>query len=191
MASAAREIVFVATVLDATTSVAGLLVSTAARNAVQSRLVDEKIASSRACPARMVFNRVEKSSFEYQGIRCRLSSVAGRLGYAYRTPYAATKWAIVGLVKSLAIELGPQGIRVNALLLGIVEGPRIEQVIAARATTVGVPYQTMEKEYINKISLRKMTTAQDVANHALYLCSPMGAGISGQPISICGNVEHL
>jgi len=120
-----------------------------------------------------------------------LSSVAGRLGYAYRTPYAASKWAIIGLVKSLAIELGPQGIRVNALLPGIVEGPRIEQVISARATTVGVPYQTMEEEYINKISLRKMTTAQDVANQALYLCSPMGAGISGQPISICGNVEYL
>jgi len=120
-----------------------------------------------------------------------LSSVAGRLGYAYRTPYAATKWAIIGLVKSLAIELGPEGIRVNALLPGIVEGPRIEKVISARATTVGVPYEAMEEEYINKISLRKMTTAQDVANQALYLCSPMGAGISGQPISVCGNVEYL
>jgi len=120
-----------------------------------------------------------------------LSSVAGRLGYAYRTPYAATKWAIIGLVKSLAIELGPEGIRVNALLPGIVEGPRIEKVISARATTMGVSYQVMEEEYINKISLRKMTTAQDVANQALYLCSPLGVGISGQPISICGNVEYL
>lgn len=120
-----------------------------------------------------------------------LSSVAGRLGYAYRTPYAATKWAIVGLVKSLAIELGPLGIRVNALLPGIVEGPRIEKVISARAETVGVSYEEMEEEYINKVSLRKMVSAQDVANQALFLCSPMGAGISGQPISICGNVEYL
>jgi len=83
------------------------------------------------------------------------------------------------------------GIRVNALLPGIVEGPRIEKVISARATTMGVSYQAMEEEYISKISMRKMTTAQDVANQALYLCSPMGAGISGQPISICGNVEYL
>lgn len=120
-----------------------------------------------------------------------LSSVAGRLGYAYRTPYAATKWAVVGLIKSLAIELGPHGIRVNALLPGIVEGPRIEQVISARAETMDVSYEEMEREYIDKISLRKMTTAQDVANQALFLCSPSGAGISGQPISICGNVEHL
>lgn len=120
-----------------------------------------------------------------------LSSVAGRLGYAYRTPYAVTKWAIIGLIKSLAIELGPHGIRVNALLPGIVEGPRIEQVIAARAESVGVTHEEMTDEYINKISLRKMVTAQDVANQALFLCSSLGAGISGQPISICGNVEYL
>lgn len=120
-----------------------------------------------------------------------ISSVAGRLGYAYRTPYAATKWAIIGLVKSLAIELGPDGIRVNALLPGVIEGPRIEQVIAARADVTNVSYDEMEQEYINKISLRHMTTAQDVANQALFLCSPLGANISGQPISICGNVEVL
>lgn len=120
-----------------------------------------------------------------------LSSVAGRLGYAYRTPYAATKWAIIGLVKSLAIELGPDGVRVNAILPGIVEGPRIEQVIAARAESVGVTYNEMEQEYINKVSLRKMVSAQDIANQALFLCSSMGASISGQAISVCGNVEYL
>ena len=120
-----------------------------------------------------------------------LSSVACRLGYAYRTPYAATIWTIVGLVKSLAIELGPHSIRLNALLPGIIEGPRIEKVISARAEIIGVSYQEMESEYINKVSLRKMVTAQDVANQALYLSSPMGAGISVQPISICGNEEFL
>ncbi len=120
-----------------------------------------------------------------------ISSVAGRLGYAWRTPYAATKWAIIGLIKSLAIELGPDGIRVNALLPGIVEGPRIEKVIAARAEATGVSYEDMEREYINKVSLRRMVTAQDIANQALYLCSPLGANISGQAISICGNVEVL
>jgi NAD(P)-dependent dehydrogenase (short-subunit alcohol dehydrogenase family) len=120
-----------------------------------------------------------------------ISSVAGRLGYAYRTPYAATKWAIIGLVKSLAIELGSHGIRVNALLPGIVEGPRIEQVIADRAAALGVTHEAMTEEYISKVSLRKMVTAEDVANQALFLCSSLGASISGQPISICGNVEYL
>jgi NAD(P)-dependent dehydrogenase (short-subunit alcohol dehydrogenase family) len=120
-----------------------------------------------------------------------ISSVAGRLGYAYRTPYAATKWAIVGLVKSLAIELGPDGIRANAILPGIVEGPRMQKVIADRAEATGVPFSEMELSYINKISTRKMVTAQDVANQAVYLCSELGAGISGQAISVCGNVEYL
>ena len=71
------------------------------------------------------------------------------------------------------------------------DGPRIEKVISARAETIGVTYEEMKQEYINKISLRKMVTAQDVANQALFLCSPLGASISGQPISICGNVEYL
>jgi NAD(P)-dependent dehydrogenase (short-subunit alcohol dehydrogenase family) len=120
-----------------------------------------------------------------------LSSVAGRLGYAYRTPYAAAKWAIVGLTKSLAIELGPSNIRVNAIQPGIVKGPRMERVIAARAEQLGLTYEQMEKEYLAKISLRRMTTPEEVAATALFLCSPGGSGISGQAISVCGNVEAL
>jgi NAD(P)-dependent dehydrogenase (short-subunit alcohol dehydrogenase family) len=120
-----------------------------------------------------------------------LSSVAGRLGYAYRTPYSATKWAVVGLIKSLAIELGPDNIRVNAIQPGIVKGPRIERVIAARAEQLGLSYEQMEKDYLAKISLRRMTTPEEVAATALFLCSPGGSGISGQAISVCGNVEVL
>jgi NAD(P)-dependent dehydrogenase (short-subunit alcohol dehydrogenase family) len=126
-----------------------------------------------------------------EGAIINISSVAGRLGYAFRTPYAATKWAIVGLTQSLAMELGPDGLRVNAILPGIVEGPRIERVIAARAEAVGVDYAEMEQEYLNKVSLRRMVTAQDVANMALYLCSPLGRNVSGQALSVCGNVETL
>lgn len=120
-----------------------------------------------------------------------LSSVAGRLGYAFRTPYSATKWAIVGLTKSLAIELGPDNIRVNAIQPGIVKGPRIERVIAARAQQLGLSYEDMEKKYLEKISLRRMTTPEEVAATALFLCSPAGSGISGQALSVCGNVEVL
>lgn len=120
-----------------------------------------------------------------------ISSVAGRLGYAYRCPYATTKWAIIGMVKSLAIELGQYGIRVNALLPGIVEGPRIEKVISARAEMTGQAYEEMEQAYIDKISLKRMVTEDDVAQQALFLCSSQGRNISGQAISICGNVEFL
>ncbi len=120
-----------------------------------------------------------------------MSSVAGRLGYAWRTPYAATKWAIVGLMKSLAAELGPDGVRVNAILPGIIEGPRIYKVIGARALQMGLPEAAMREQYISKISLRRMTTAEDVAAMVLFLCSPAARNISGQAISVDGNVEYL
>jgi len=120
-----------------------------------------------------------------------ISSVAGRLGYAQRTPYAASKWAIVGMTKSLAIELGPQGIRVNAILPGTVEGPRMDGVIAARAAAQGVSVDKMRQQYVDKISLRRMVTSDDVAALALYLCSPAARNMTGQAISIDGNVEYL
>lgn len=120
-----------------------------------------------------------------------MGSVAGRLGYAYRTPYASTKWAIVGLVKSLAIELGPHGVRVNAILPGTVEGDRMNGVIAARAAATGLDVEAMRDEYLHKISLRRMVTADDVAAMALYLCSPAARNVSGQAVSVDGNIEYL
>ena len=126
-----------------------------------------------------------------QGHILCMSSVAGRLGYAWRTPYAATKWAILGLVKSLAAELGPSGIRVNALLPGFVEGERMDRVIRARAEQAQVDESSMREQYLGKISLRRMVTAEDVAAAALFLCSPGARNITGQTISIDGNVESL
>ncbi|WP_345815775.1 SDR family oxidoreductase [Paraburkholderia sp. PREW-6R] len=120
-----------------------------------------------------------------------MASVAGRLGYPYRTPYAATKWAIVGLVKSLAGELGPSNVRVNAILPGVVEGERMDRVISARADALGIGFEQMKNEYLQKISLRRMVTVQDVAALALFLASPAGQNISGQAISVDGNVEYL
>jgi NAD(P)-dependent dehydrogenase (short-subunit alcohol dehydrogenase family) len=118
-----------------------------------------------------------------------ISSIAGRMGVQWRTPYVATKWAIVGIVKSLAIELGPNDIRVNAVLPGIVEGPRMDGVIRARAKVEGVDEMAMRAEYLKKISLRRMVTADDVALMCLFLCSPAGRNITGQAISVDANVE--
>lgn len=120
-----------------------------------------------------------------------MSSVAGRLGYAFRTPYSSTKWAIVGLVKSLAVELGPQNIRVNAILPGAVEGERMTKVIKARAEATGLTYDQMLEDYLRKISLRRMVTVDDVAAMAVFLCSPAGRNISGQAISVDANMEYL
>ena len=120
-----------------------------------------------------------------------MSSVAGRLGYPLRTPYASTKWAIVGLMKSLAIELGPDAIRVNAVLPGLVAGPRIDRVIQARADALGVSFDAMKSTYLEKVSLRRMVTTTDIAAIALFLCSPAAANITGQAISVDGNMEYL
>ena len=125
------------------------------------------------------------------GVIVNQSSAAGRLGYAYRTPYAAAKWGVVGLTQSLARELGPFNIAVNAILPGIVAGPRIDAVIGARAGQLGIPHAEMEKQYLEKVSLRRMVTAEDVAHMILFLVSPLGRNVSGQSLGVCGNVETL
>lgn len=125
------------------------------------------------------------------GALINISSVAGRLGYPLRTPYAATKWAIIGLTQSLAKELGPDGVRVNAILPGVVEGPRIDSVIEHRATAKGLSFEEMQADLLSGVSLRRMVTGVDIANTVLFLCSPAGRNISGQSLSVCGNVETL
>ena len=125
------------------------------------------------------------------GAIINLSSAAGRFGYAFRSPYAAAKWGVIGFTQSLAKELGPENIRVNAILPGIVEGTRITGVIQARADQYGVSYAEMEKTYLDRVSMRRMVTAQDVATAALYLASPAGRNISGQSLGVDANVETL
>lgn len=120
-----------------------------------------------------------------------ISSVAGRLGYPLRTPYAATKWAVVGLVKSLAVELGPEGIRVNAILPGPVDGPRMDSVIENFAQASGESAGSVRAAFLRKASLRRMVKAQDIANLALFLTSGLAFNISGQAISVDANVEYL
>jgi NAD(P)-dependent dehydrogenase (short-subunit alcohol dehydrogenase family) len=125
------------------------------------------------------------------GAIVNMSSAAGRFGYAFRTPYSAAKWGIIGFTQSLAKELGPANIRVNAILPGIVAGPRMTGVIAARAKQTNVSYEQMERAYLDRISLRRMVTADDVAASVAYLLSPAGRNISGQSLGVDGNVESL
>lgn len=120
-----------------------------------------------------------------------LSSAAGRLGFPLRTPYSASKFGVIGLTETWAMELGPSNIRVNAILPGIVAGERQERVIAAKAASYGIGHEAMRQRLLAKVSLRSMVTAQDIANQIIFICSPAGAAISGQSLSVCGNVEHL
>ncbi len=120
-----------------------------------------------------------------------ISSVAGRLGYAYRVPYCASKFALAGITESLARELGPDGVRVNSILPGFVDSDRLERTTTARAAALGISFEEMEARLLQKTSLRSKVTEDEVAEMALYLASPAGRSISGQSISVCANVEYL
>jgi NAD(P)-dependent dehydrogenase (short-subunit alcohol dehydrogenase family) len=120
-----------------------------------------------------------------------LSSAAGRFGFPLRTPYAAAKWGVIGLSKSLAIELGPQGIRVNAICPGSVAGPRIDSVFANRASARGVPVDIVVDEALANTSLRRLVTAEDIANAIVFLASPRGANVSGHALPIDADIHTL
>lgn len=120
-----------------------------------------------------------------------MSSAAGRFGYPLRSPYAATKWAAIGLTETLAMELGEHKIRVNAICPGIVEGPRIDAVISAKAKARGVSFEAMREQYLGLTSLHSMVSQQDIANMVLFLVSAAGQRISGQALSVDANLESL
>ena len=133
--------------------------------------------------------RVAVPRMEDGGAILSVASVAGRVGFAYRLPYAATKWGVIGMAKSLAVELGPRAIRVNALLPGIVQGERQDKVIEAKAKVRGISFEEMKDEILSAASLGRFVTHEDLAEQAYFLCSDLGKNISGQAISVCGNIE--
>ena len=120
-----------------------------------------------------------------------LSSLAGRFGFAMRAPYAASKWAVIGLTKSLALELGPAGIRVNALLPGIVAGERQRRVLEAKASARGIAFEEMERLAFSHTSIKSYVTPQQLADLAVFAASPRARTISGQSLSVCGDTNML
>lgn len=118
------------------------------------------------------------------------SSTAGVYGFPNRAPYCASKWAINGLMKTLAMELGPFGIRANSICPGSVEGPRIEAVLAREAAIKGTTRDAIYAGYASGTSLRTFVTAEDVAALAVYLGSDAARRVSGQIISVDGHTEN-
>ncbi len=125
------------------------------------------------------------------GAIVNLSSAAGLFGFPRRTPYAASKWGVIGLTKSLAHELGPHGIRVNAICPGAVAGPRIDRVIAAEAAASGRDLADVRASYTRFSALRSFVEPEDIASMTLFLCSAAGARISGQAISVDAYTDSL
>jgi NAD(P)-dependent dehydrogenase (short-subunit alcohol dehydrogenase family) len=120
-----------------------------------------------------------------------MSSLAGRLGFRLRSPYAAAKWGVVGLTKSMAIELGDDGIRVNAVLPGLVEGDRQRRVLEARAQARGISFAEAERDAFSRTSIKEYVTHRQLADQVLYLASPRARTVSGQAISVCGDTGML
>lgn len=125
------------------------------------------------------------------GAMINLSSAAGHLGFAGRSAYSASKWAVIGFTKTLAIELGPHGVRVNAILPGAVEGDRIRAVIAAKAQTRGQPVDEVAHMYESQASLGRFVDPQDIANMAVFLASNAARNISGQAMAVDGHTQAL
>ena len=120
-----------------------------------------------------------------------LSSAAGRFGFPMRTPYAASKWAVIGFSRSLSIELGADGIRVNAICPGSVAGPRIDAVFASKAKARGISPEQVRAEALAKTSLGQLIEPEDIAHAIVFLASRAGARISGQALGVDADVQAL
>ncbi|AET93719.1 3-ketoacyl-(acyl-carrier-protein) reductase (plasmid) [Burkholderia sp. YI23] len=118
-----------------------------------------------------------------------MSSLAGRFGYPNRSPYAVTKWGLVGFTKTLSRELGEFGIRVNAILPGAVEGPRIQQVLEGRASVSGRSVDEERDAALANQSIRRFVDPADIAALAVFLASRAGRSISGQIIPVDGDSQ--
>ncbi|MEM9880155.1 MAG: SDR family oxidoreductase [Pseudomonadota bacterium] len=125
-----------------------------------------------------------------RGAIVNISSASVKTGLPMRLPYIVTKGAVVNMTTTLARELGPDGIRVNAILPGAIRGDRINTIIQQKAAAMNRTAADYEAELLRYTSLRTMVEPEDIANMAVYLASAQGARMSGQCIGVDGNAEY-
>ena len=123
------------------------------------------------------------------GVIINMSSVAGRFGYANRSPYSTAKWGIIGFTKTLSIELGAYGIRANAILPGAVDGPRIERVFEGRAKATNQTVDEIRKQAMAVQSIKRLVDPKDIAALAVFLASDAAKSISGQMMPIDNDMQ--
>jgi NAD(P)-dependent dehydrogenase (short-subunit alcohol dehydrogenase family) len=119
-----------------------------------------------------------------------MASVAGKYAFPLRSPYAASKAAVIALARALSVELGPDQIRVNSIAPGVVAGDRIRRVFTDRAETRGITYEEMQAVALRAVSMKTMVEPEEIAGLIMFLCAPSGRSISGQVMSICGGLEY-
>lgn len=120
-----------------------------------------------------------------------ISSTAGTHGYPLRTPYAASKWAVIGLALSLAMELGEFGIRSNVICPGTITNARMDRVIEAEAAATGLEPAIIRDRYRDQVSMRTLIDPTDIAAMAVFLASPAARYVNGQVIAVDGGTETL
>lgn len=125
------------------------------------------------------------------GLLLLTSSTSGLFGFPNRSPYVAAKWGIIGMTKALASELGPDGVRVNAICPGAVEGPRMDRVIQMEAQARGVDPEIVHQGFTEGVALRRFVTADDIAETALFLASAAASSITGQALTVDGHTERF
>jgi NAD(P)-dependent dehydrogenase (short-subunit alcohol dehydrogenase family) len=120
-----------------------------------------------------------------------LSSAAGRFGFPLRSPYSASKWAVVGLTKTWAMELGEFGVRVNAIQPGAVDGERIRRVFEAKAKARGTTIEEQQRVALQQASIKELIQPQQLADMIVFLASPLARTVSGQAIAVDGDLQSL
>ena len=113
------------------------------------------------------------------------------MGFPLRSPYAASKWAVVGLTKTLAMELGKYKIRVNAICPGTIKGERMKRVIKAKAKFTKISPKTVEKDFISMASMKSWINEEDIGNMCAHLISNESSKVSGQVIAVDGNATRM
>jgi NAD(P)-dependent dehydrogenase (short-subunit alcohol dehydrogenase family) len=120
-----------------------------------------------------------------------ISSGAGRRGYPLRSPYAASKWAMIGLTQTVAGEWGQRGIRCNCICPGAIEGERIENVMRARAAALKQPYEVVRAGFLSQAAMNRMATEAECARVAVFLISDLSGGMTGQTLNVdCGSIMN-
>jgi len=115
-----------------------------------------------------------------------ISGTSGLRGYKYRAAYSSSKWALRGLTRTVALEVGPHNVNVNALHPGIVAGPRMDKLCREKARKRGWTPEQVYQEYENEMALRRVTVSQDIANAVLFLVSDDSKNMTGQSVTVDG-----
>ena len=156
------------------------------------RVLDVNLTGTFLCTREMLRGMVARAQ---QGARpgriVNIGSIAGKLGYPLRSPYASSKWALIGFTLTVAEEVGRLGIRVNCVCPGPVQTELLDRVIAARAESMGLPAEKVRERFIAFTMLKRMIQPDEVASVVLFLASDAAAGITGQALDVAGGWATL